>query len=196
MKTSTSYTMQLLVLIVAIAGRSVPILAAQPGDGQAAPSRAKQLAQKLTNSTLVGMWQMTRQLADGTQSDLTPPKPEKYVITKATKLLGDRWVIAARITFGDKDVTLPVPVRIVWAEDTPIITLNELDLPGIGTYSARVMIFGDYYAGTWFGDGYGGVLSGKIVRNNLGGPAENDAVKPSGSITNPSHSNGFQPKTE
>ncbi len=44
-------------------------------------------------------------------------------------------------------MSLPVPVRIVWAEDTPIVTLTDVGLPLLGTYSARVMFFGRFYAG-------------------------------------------------
>jgi len=117
----------------------------------------------LTGATLQGVWQMTSK--DAKDQTLTDPRAESYRISDATKLEGDRWIISARIQYGDKDVTLPVPVRVVWAEDTPVITLDDLTLPMLGTYSARVMFYQGFYCGTWFcgGKGYGGVMSGRIV---------------------------------
>ena len=77
---------------------------------------------------------------------------------------GDKWIIQARIQYADKDITIPIMVRVVWAGDTPVITLDEMTLPFLGTYSARVMIYRDFYSGTWFGGCYGGVMSGQISR--------------------------------
>lgn len=122
--------------------------------------------EKLTGATLIGSWQMTTdQAVAAGKLELSPPRQERYTIMKVTKFLG-RWIIAARIQYGDKDVTIPVPVKVIWAEDTPIISVTDADLPGLGKYSARVMFYGDYYAGTWFGDCYGGVLSGRITKTS------------------------------
>lgn len=116
----------------------------------------------LTNAVLKGSWRMTGDLAG--KEPLGKPRDETYSISSVEKLDDDRWQINARIQFGDKDVTIPVVVRVVWAEDTPIITINELTMPLLGTYSARVMIYRNYYCGTWFGPNYGGVMSGEIVK--------------------------------
>jgi hypothetical protein len=72
----------------------------------------------------------------------------------------------AQIDFGDNDAFIPVPVRVVWAEDTAIITLNDLAVPMIGTYSARVMIHNGFYSGVWYcnAKNYGGVMQGRIVK--------------------------------
>jgi len=90
---------------------------------------------------------------------------EKYIIEKVTKLTGETWLFQARFQWGSHDVPLPVPVTIKWAGDTPVITLTELAIPGIGTYTARVILYRDQYAGTWSGQKGGGQMFGKIVRN-------------------------------
>ena len=36
-------------------------------------------------------------------------------------------------------------------------------IPGVGTYTARVVLYRDQYAGTWSGKNYGGQLFGKII---------------------------------
>jgi hypothetical protein len=120
----------------------------------------KQFEESMTNVTLDGIYQMAR---DG--QPLSDPKPDKYMIESAHKADSDWWLFRARIDFGGNEAVLPIRVRVTWAEDTPVITVDETNFPGIGTYSARVMVYRDYYAGTWFGTGYGGVMTGRIVKN-------------------------------
>jgi hypothetical protein len=91
---------------------------------------------------------------------------ERYVIEKATKLTGDTWLLQARLQYGSHDIPVPVPVQIKWAGDTPVITLTDLAIPGVGTYTARVLIYRDQYAGTWSSQDHGGQLFGKIVRQH------------------------------
>lgn len=90
---------------------------------------------------------------------------EKYVIEKVSKLTGETWLFQARFQWGSHDVPFPVPITIKWAGDTPVITLTDLAIPGLGTYTARVVLYRDQYAGTWSGQNGGGQLFGKIVRN-------------------------------
>ena len=89
---------------------------------------------------------------------------EKYVIEKVSKLGGETWLFHARIQYGSHDVPVPLPVNIKWAGDTPVITINNLTIPGLGTYTARVLLYQDQYAGTWSSKDHGGQLFGKIVR--------------------------------
>lgn len=90
---------------------------------------------------------------------------ERYVIEKISKLTGETWLFQARIRYGSRDLPIPVPVVIKWAGDTPVITLTNIPVPGMGTYTARVLLYGDQYAGTWSGKTEGGQIFGKIVRN-------------------------------
>jgi hypothetical protein len=91
---------------------------------------------------------------------------EKYVIESATKLVGDTWLLKARLQYGGRDIPVPVPVQIKWAGDTPVITLTDLTIPGVGTYTARVLLYRDQYAGTWSTKDHGGQLFGKIVHQH------------------------------
>ena len=89
---------------------------------------------------------------------------EKYVIEGVSKLMGDTWLFRARFEYGGRSVPLPIPVTIKWAGDTPVITLTDLSIPGMGSYTARVVLYRDQYAGTWSGRKGGGQIFGKIVR--------------------------------
>lgn len=89
---------------------------------------------------------------------------EKYVIEKVSKLSGETWLFHVRIQYGSNDVPVPLPVTIKWAGDTPVITLTNLTIPGLGTYTARVLLYQDQYAGTWSAKDHGGQVFGKIVR--------------------------------
>ena len=93
------------------------------------------------------------------------PKPEEYTITSAIKLPeGDMWLLNSRIKYGNKDATVPIPLEIKWAGDTPIITLTDLAIPGLGTFTSRVIIYDDRYAGTWQHGKVGGHLFGRIEK--------------------------------
>ena len=74
------------------------------------------------------------------------------------------WLFKARIRYGDHDVTLPMTLPIEWAGDTPVVVVDNVGFPGLGTYSARVLFHHDHYAGHWSGANHGGHLFGTIER--------------------------------
>jgi hypothetical protein len=57
-------------------------------------------------------------------------------------------------------MTLP----IAWAGDTPMISMTDLAIPGLGTFTCRVFFYGDRYAGTWQHGKVGGHMWGMIER--------------------------------
>ncbi|TWT44223.1 hypothetical protein RAS1_06330 [Phycisphaerae bacterium RAS1] len=128
------------------------------------PTLERAFQESLNDVVLLGNFQaMTPDEKTG-KIVLSPPRAERYSIASAARADDDRWRIDARIQYDDHDVTIPVLVRVLWAGDTPVITLDDVALPGLGTYSARVMIYRGYYSGTWFGPDCGGVLSGQIFK--------------------------------
>ena len=111
----------------------------------------------LTKATLKGRWCGVK---DG---GLTPEKEDKYTITSVTKIGGEAWLIHARVQYGSKDFSAPIPVQVKWAGDTPVITLDSVEVPGGGSYSARVMIYDHTYAGIWSGGDHKGLMDGLIA---------------------------------
>ncbi len=136
-----------------------------PPSKESAPAKPKLTQEELeanfkatlTKASLQGRWCMIK---DG---QLTPEKEDKYSIRSITKVGGDMWLITARIQYGKKDFTAPIPVQVKWAGDTPVITLDKVGVAGSGEFSARVLIYEKTYAGTWSGGDHGGLLSGVIV---------------------------------
>jgi hypothetical protein len=112
----------------------------------------------MTGATFAGRW---TPIKDGT---LGEEKPEKYSIVSVAKTGGDNWVINARMRYQQQEIVAPIPVQVKWAGDTAVIIVNQLAIPGGGTYSARVLVHNGTYAGTWSGGERGGLLSGVITR--------------------------------
>lgn len=93
------------------------------------------------------------------------PAPEQYTIKSVKKLpTGDYWLFQANIKYGDQDLTIPIPIEVKWAGNTPVITLSDTTIPGLGTFGAHVVIDRDKYAGTWSHDDAGGHMFGIIKR--------------------------------
>lgn len=94
-----------------------------------------------------------------------PPSKETYEISKVQKFgEEDLWIFTARIKYGKKDVILPMPLPVKWVGDIPVITMHNFNIPGLGTFSAHVVIDGQKYAGTWSHGQKGGHLYGTIEK--------------------------------
>lgn len=156
----------LALLVALVSGAGAPPEEQQPAPPAAEMNDAERaFSELLTGTTLTG-----RFTVDG---DAAPPKEERYEIVAATKAGEHDWVIVARIVYGKNDVRVPIPVKVHWAGDTPVLSLTDLTIPGLGTFTSRVMFYGDRYAGTWQHGEKGGHIFGTI------GKAEADEAAPS-----------------
>lgn len=156
MRLSLSLAVGLLMLATAVTAQE------KTSDDSAAEAELQErfdaFAESMKKIALVGAFTVD---ADESQDR----KPERYEISHAVKLdEGDKWSIFARIKYAKYDVTLPVPVEVKWAGKTPVITVDEVTLPGLGTFDARVLIHDDKYAGTWRHGEVGGLMFGKIEK--------------------------------
>jgi hypothetical protein len=144
----------LLSVLLALSGCSKKVVTAQD-------QLDRKFAEMMKGVTLVG--RSTRLSDDKIIGE------EKYVIEGVSKVAGETWLFRSRLQYGGHDIPLPLPVTIKWAGDTPVITLTDLSIPGMGTYTARVILYRGQYAGTWSGKKGGGQIFGqifgKIVRN-------------------------------
>ena len=128
----------LLILAAGCGGKAV----SQQADNE------RLFAERMQNVTLVGY--STRSHKEGTFG------PEKYKIESVSKISGDTWLFKTRLRYDGQD--LPVPI--------PMITLTDMTIPGVGTWTARVMLFRDQYVGIWSGKDHGGQMFGKIIKGD------------------------------
>lgn len=144
-----------------VATASLVGVAAGQEKAPAKPNREeleKAFSERMTGTVLVGHYSVVGK-------DSKPANPERYELKKVSKLTDELWVFEARIKYGQTDVTLPLTLRMIWAEDTPMITLTNATLPGLGSaFGARVIFHGDLYAGTWQHGKVGGHLWGSIEK--------------------------------
>ena len=146
--------------IVLFCGLTAPLFAADPPakpDSKAAkPSQEeleKKFTEQLSGATLVGSFTIDGH--DGT-------KPDRYRVVSAKKIKNNDWVFTAKMKLGETEADVPIPIKVYWADDTPVMSLTDLTIPGVGTFTSRVMFYGDRYAGTWQHGDHGGTFFGLI----------------------------------
>ena len=115
----------------------------------------KEFQSSMTNVTLTGFF---------TVSDSKETQEDKYTIERVVKIKPDVWNFDARIQYGKRDFKATVAVPVQWAGDTPVLTLNQYLIQG-HIYSARILIHKGRYAGTWGAPDHGGLMFGKVVKN-------------------------------
>ena len=120
------------------------------------PEREAKFVDYMSGAKLQGRFTI-----DG-KEDATP-KAETYIISKCEKLPAENmYRFTARIKYGDTDQEVPLDLPVLWSGNTPVITLDSFWIPGMGTFSARVMIHSGRYAGTWQHDDKGGHMFGRV----------------------------------
>lgn len=129
-------------------GRTVPLASLS--------DRERQFAERMRGATLDGRFTIA-----GRESD--PDRTDRYEIASVEKVGDDEWRFNSRIQYGTIDATVPVVVRMVWADDTPVITMTDVSIPTLGTFTSRVFFYGDRYAGTWQHGAVGGHMFGRIL---------------------------------
>jgi hypothetical protein len=125
--------------------------------GSVLDARSQKFQKLMSGAKLTGLFTIEgKPLKDQNEETYEIRKVEK------SKAEGDEWIITARVKYGKNDYEMPFPIQVKWAGDTPVLTLEKLAVPGMGVFSARVVLHGTKYAGTWQHDEVGGHLFGKI----------------------------------
>jgi hypothetical protein len=120
------------------------------------PAVERAFAEKMNGAALVGRFTIVGR-------EDRAAEPDRYDLYSVEKVGADLWRFNAKI--GESGVTVPVVVRMTFADDTPIILMTDATIPGMGTFTARVFFYGDLYAGTWsHSGGPGGHMFGRIER--------------------------------
>ncbi len=137
-------------------------------DGEKTEKMDSAELEKLFSESLSGVALVGKFTVDGSDKD---PNLDRYEIKTVTKLNGDVWLFSG-IKYGKRELPLPLPLRVIWSGDTPVLTMDKVTIPGLGTFSCRLLFHGDRYAGTWQHDDHGGHMWGKIEKLEKAKPAE------------------------
>jgi hypothetical protein len=100
---------------------------------------------------------------------------DRYSFGKVEKLPNGQWQFETHMQYGERDVKFKMAFPIKWAGDTPVISLTDLPIPGMGTFTARIMIYRGQYAGTWSAGDHGGLMAGKILKASEAPPLDKNA---------------------
>ena len=117
----------------------------------------RRLHETLDGARLVGQFTVV-----GTDGAARSPQAEQYAVSRLERDGDGRWVFNVSMSYGTQQHTMPVPVAIEWAGSTPMITMTEQTVPGLGTFTARVLLYDGLYAGTWKHGQFGGHMFGRI----------------------------------
>lgn len=121
-------------------------------------AREEKFKKLMTGAKLTGLFTIEgKPLKDQVEDTYEIRKVEK------SKTGTDTWIITARVKYAKNDYEMPFPIAVKWAGDTPVLTLEKLAVPGLGTFSCRVVLHGTKYAGTWQHDNVGGHMFGNII---------------------------------
>ena len=144
----TWFSFGVLLLIVFATGWLVAKTGMGAGiDPATLPQVEREFGEKMNGAALVGRFTL-RGREDGAAT------ADRYDLYSVEKVGDNLWRFNAKI--GESGVTVPVVVRMTFADDTPIILMTDATIPGMGTFTARVFFHGDLYAGTWEHVGRGG----------------------------------------
>jgi hypothetical protein len=113
-----------------------------------------------TKASLSGRWAALKDGALGEERT-----GDKYQIVSVTKGSGENWTVNAKMKYRDQEIVMPIPVQVKFAGDTAILVVDNLMIPGGGTYTARLLIYDRTYSGTWKGQRGGGMLYGTITND-------------------------------
>ena len=122
----------------------------------------RQFTERMRGSAMVGRFTVTGR-------EDRPATPDRYDISSVEKVGDDQWRFNARIRYGSIDTSLPIVVTMKWAGDTPTITLTDFTIPSMGTFTVRVLFYGDLYGGTWQHGKVGGHMFGRIEKQAAAG---------------------------
>lgn len=117
----------------------------------------RDFARRMTGAKLAGHF------TDDTAPPESAPSEDTYELAKVEHLEGDRWRIEAGVAYGGKSFRFPIEVDVLWAGDTPVISLTDFAVPMLGSFTARVMFHGERYAGIWSGKEHGGAMFGRVL---------------------------------
>ena len=98
------------------------------------------------------------------QKSIEELMPDSYRIDKVIHQDNGLWFFDAKVQYRGHDIAFRLPIKVEWAGPTPVMIIDKMPMPGLGTFTARVMFFDGLYAGTWEGHDFRGHMYGEVVK--------------------------------
>jgi hypothetical protein len=121
------------------------------------PELERQFADQMRDVTLLGTFTIA-----GPED--RPARPDRYDIVNVEKVGENLWRFNASMECCGVSSAIPIVVPMRWHGDTPVIEMTDTSIPGVGSFTVRLLFHGDRYAGTWQHGSVGGLMSGRIQK--------------------------------
>lgn len=159
MRTPKLHRRPLTFLLFTLAAFLLSSLPASSQDTDQA-ARDKKFEETMRDARLEGNFSVVTD--QGMQSDFS----ELYMVSELERGDDDTWIFKAKMKYGENshEAEFPIPVQVIWAGDTPMITMENTTVEGLGTFTVRLLLHGDRYAGTWQHGAFGGHMWGRIIK--------------------------------
>ena len=155
---------QKLLVAITVLGFSSPVMGQDLNSAAPAVSKKVQAERDRILNELLDGTALIGSFTTDNQPTPNAAEPERYEITRLTKMTDRLYAITARIKYGKLDTRVPIAVPISWAGNTPVITMDNFKIPAVGTFSARVLFHGKRYVGTWQHGDVGGHMFGRLEK--------------------------------
>jgi hypothetical protein len=146
------------VFVLVLATLGAALAPALPAQAESQADREAAFAARMTGAKLIGKFSVWTP-----QGEQMPAQDDSYDVSELTRGEGDTWVFHYTMSYGGGNkLTVPIPVTVLWAGDTPVLTMTNQAVEGLGVFSVRVVVYGDRYAGTWQAPTAGGHMWGRV----------------------------------
>jgi hypothetical protein len=159
--------MKRFCVVTVVLGLVVASAGANDKKSVAMNEKEQAFADLMKDAVLVGNFTVNREMKEGDtpKEGARQQSPERYGIKSIEKRNDSEWLVNSQIKYGKLDVTVPVPVQVHFANDTPVLSVTDLSIPLVGSeFTARVMFFDNQYAGTWRHGKVGGLMYGRVEK--------------------------------
>ena len=91
------------------------------------------------------------------------PRPASLQIKRLEKSAGPHdWTFQVALQAAGNTEECPLTADVHWAGSTPVISIHEVNIPGVGTVSAKLLINNWLFAGIWVHNDKRGQVWGEV----------------------------------
>ena len=95
----------------------------------------------------------------------SPAQIDLYMVSELSRGEENQWIFNYSMSFNQDQKMSPIPVEVLWAGETPVLTMTDQEIPGLqGKFSARLLIHDGKYGGTWQHGAIGGLMWGVLEK--------------------------------